>query len=69
MMKTLHLKQKLSNQVFVIFQTAFILVTGDITVTGGNTNIDTAFKNCTPFFEIQKYYQNKPRFTKVCLKT
>ena len=28
---------------------AYILVTGDITATGGNANTRVAFKNCTPF--------------------
>ena len=28
---------------------AYILVTGNINVTGGNNNINVAFKNCAPF--------------------
>ena len=28
---------------------ACILVTGDITATGGDANVDVAFKNCAPF--------------------
>ena len=31
---------------------AYILVTGDITVTGGNGNKKVAFKNCLPFKKV-----------------
>ena len=31
------------------YSDAYILVTGDITATGGNANTKVAFKNCTPF--------------------
>ena len=31
------------------YSDAYILVTGDITTTGGNANTRVAFKNCTPF--------------------
>ena len=31
------------------FSDAYILVTGNITVTGGNNNTKVAFKNCAPF--------------------
>ena len=31
------------------YSDAYILVTGNITVTGGNTNTKVAFKNCAPF--------------------
>ena len=31
------------------YSDAYILVTGDITVTGGNENTKVAFKNCAPF--------------------
>ena len=31
------------------YSDAYILVTGDITVIGGNTDIKVAFKNCAPF--------------------
>ena len=31
------------------YSDAHILVTGDITATGGDENTDVAFKNCTPF--------------------
>ena len=30
---------------------AYVLVTGNITVTGGNANTKVAFKNCAPFEE------------------
>ena len=30
---------------------AYILVTGNINVTGGNANTKVAFKNCVPFKE------------------
>ena len=33
---------------------AYILVTEDITVTGGNTNIKVAIKNCAPFQKCRK---------------
>ena len=33
------------------YSDAYILVTGDITVTGGNANTKVAFKNCAPFKE------------------
>ena len=31
------------------YSDAYILVTGDITVTGGNNNTKVAFQNCAPF--------------------
>ena len=31
------------------YSDAYILVTGNITVTGGNANTKVAFKNCAPF--------------------
>ena len=31
------------------YSDAYILVLGNITVTGGNANTKLAFKNCTPF--------------------
>ena len=31
------------------YSDAYILVTGNITVTGGNANTKVAFKNCVPF--------------------
>ena len=31
------------------YSDAYILVTGNITVTGGNNNTRVAFKNCAPF--------------------
>ena len=31
------------------YSDAYILVTGNITVTGGNANTKVAFKNCGPF--------------------
>ena len=33
------------------YSDAYILVTGDITVTGGNANTKTTFKNCAPIKE------------------
>ena len=33
------------------YSDAYILVTGNITVTGGNANTKVAFKNCAPFIE------------------
>ena len=31
------------------YSDAYVLVTGDITTTGGNANIEVEFKNCAPF--------------------
>ena len=31
------------------YSDAYVLVTGNVTVTGGNTNTKVAFKNCAPF--------------------
>ena len=33
------------------YSDAYILVTGNITVAGGNANTKVAFKNCAPFIE------------------
>ena len=33
------------------YSDAYVLVTGNITVTGGNANAKVAFKNCAPFIE------------------
>ena len=33
------------------YSDAYILVTGNITATRGNTNTKVAFKNCAPFTE------------------
>ena len=33
------------------YSDAYVLVTGKITVTGGNANTKLAFKNCAPFIE------------------
>ena len=44
MTQLLNLKQKSLNQIFVI-----ILVTGNITATGGNASTKVAFKNCASF--------------------
>ena len=33
------------------YSDAYVLVTGYITVTGGNANTKVAFKNCAPFIE------------------
>ena len=33
------------------YSDAYILVTGNITVTGGNSNTKAAFRNCAPFKE------------------
>ena len=45
------------------YSDAYILVTGNINVTGGNTNTKEAFKNCAPFkdckTEINKTFVNK----------
>ena len=46
----LNLKQKSLNQTDLCdYSDAYILVTGDITATGGNENTKVAFKNCAPF--------------------
>ena len=36
------------------YSDAYILVTGNIIVTGGNANTKVAFKNCAPFKECRK---------------
>ena len=45
------------------YSDAYILVTGNINVTGGNTNTKEAFKNCAPFkdckTEINKTFVDK----------
>ena len=33
------------------YSDAYVLVTGNITVTAGNANTTVAFKNCAPFIE------------------
>ena len=33
------------------YSDAYVLVTGNITVTAGNANTKVAFKNCAPFIE------------------
>ena len=33
------------------YSDAYVLVTGDITITGGNENTKVAFKNCAPFIK------------------
>ena len=38
------------------YSDAYVLVTGNITVTGGNANTKVAFKNCTPFKECSYNY-------------
>ena len=40
---------KIIKSSFCDYSDAYILVTGDITVTGGNENAYVAFKNCAPF--------------------
>ena len=53
MIQSLNLRQKLLNQIFVMLifrcSDAYIFVTGNITVTGGNDNTKVAFKNCALF--------------------
>ena len=44
----LNFEPKSLSQIFVIIQT-HILVTGNITATGGDANTRVAFKHCTPF--------------------
>ena len=45
--RLLNLKQKSPN--LCDYSDAYILVTGNITATGGNANTKVAFKNCAPF--------------------
>ena len=35
------------------YSDAYILVTGDLTITGGNEDTKVAFKNCAPFKKMQ----------------
>ena len=46
MVQPLNLKQKSLNQIFVI---TYVLVTGNITATGGNADTRVPFKNCASF--------------------
>ena len=43
------MRQKLLNQVFIIFRCIYELVTRDITATRGDENTNVAFKNCASF--------------------
>ena len=40
---------------FCDYSYTYILVTGDMTATGGNENTDVAFKNCAPFTRCVTY--------------
>ena len=53
------------------YSDAYILVTGNITVAGGNANTKVAFKNCAPFEECRteiKYLSNFWRSLEMLLK-
>ena len=53
------------------YSDAYILVTGNITVAGGNANTKVAFKNCAPFEECRteiKYLSNFWRSLEMSLK-
>ena len=40
---------KVIKSTYCDYSDSYILVTGDITVTGGNENTKVAYKNCAPF--------------------
>ena len=46
---TVNLKTKVIKSNLCDYSDAYILVTGNITATGGDPNIRVAFKNCAPF--------------------
>ena len=41
------------------YSDAFILVTGDITATGGDANTKVAFKNCSPFTKYETHINDE----------
>ena len=53
------------------YSDAYILVTGNITVTGGNANTKVAFKNCAPFTEcrteINKTFVNRTEHINIAM--
>ena len=53
------------------YSDAYILVTGNITVTGGNNNTKVAFKNCAPFencrTEINDTYVDQANFINITM--
>ena len=54
------------------YSDAYILVTGNITVTGGNANTKVAFKNCAPFTEcrteINKTFVNRTEHINIAMR-
>ena len=55
----LNLKPKLLNQIVCDYYDAHILVTGDVTATGGNGNTKVAFKNCAPLTKCLTHINDK----------
>ena len=53
------------------YSDVYILVTGNIAVTGGNTNTKLAFKNCAPFkkcsIEINSTRVDEPKFINITM--
>ena len=53
------------------YSDAYILVTGNITVAGGNANTKVAFKNCAPFkecrTEINETFVNKTEHINIAM--
>ena len=53
------------------YSDAYVLVTGDITATGGNANAKVAFKNCAPFkkcrTEINDTFVDKADFINIAM--
>ena len=58
MIQPLNLRQKLSNQIFVITQ-MHVLVTGDIKVADVAADTSVAFKNCAPFTKCVTHINNE----------
>ena len=50
---------------------AYVLVTGDITATGGNENAKVSFKHCTPFekyrTEINDHFVDQADFVNIAM--
>ena len=53
------------------YSDAYILVTGNITVAGGNANTKVAFKNCAPFkecrTEINETFVDKTKYINIAM--
>ena len=57
--KTIKFETKVIKQSFRDYSDAYILVTRNITATGGNANTRAAFKNCVPFTKCITYINDE----------